>query len=279
MSIWTLYFDIAGRATEQSTTNKFFSIGGLVINTKDEESIRRLVVNKNIKKLKYATNISLDEIINIIKKWAIFAEVYQFRKTQPYWDRFWRKGENTYRDILKVAEKEYKGSHQNRKLRIARPANFLRLYLFSVSIGYLTHTCIKENKLSNIVITNGHRVLKLNLVFDYDITGKENQELFIYGLNLWSSITKMPEIFKIQPQLGNIKIFKVTQDPNLLIVDNLAGLFQYLAKNKISLPHENLSEEEIKNYSTKFNDLRNFNYKILDFKFKYPDLNYRLFFG
>ena len=277
MSIWTLYFDIAGRATEQSISNEFFSIGGLVINTEDEENIRRFVVNKNIKKWKYASKTSLDGIINIISKWAIFAEVYQFRKTQPYWDQFWRKGENTYRDLLKVAEKEYKGSHKNRKLRIARPANFLRSYLFSVSIGYLTHTCIKENKLSNIVNINGHKILKQNLVFDYDITGKENQELFIYSLSLWPSITKMPEIFKIQPELGTIKILRVTQDPNLLIVDNLAGVFQYIAKNKIILPHNNLSEKEVKSYANKFVNLRNFNYKILDFKFEYPGLNYNFF--
>lgn len=279
MSILTLYFDIAGRATEQSTSNEFFSIGGLVVNTEDEESIRGHIVNNNITKWKYATETSLDEIITIMNKWAIFAEVYQFRKTQPYWNRFWQKGNATYRDILKVAEKKYKGSYANRKMRIARPANFLRSYLFSISCGYLTHTCIKQNKLSNIVNISGQKILKQNLVFDSDISGKRNQELFIDSLNLWPSITKMPEIFNIQPQLGNIKIKTETQEPNLLFVDNIAGIFQFLAKNKISLPHDNLDEEDVKKFSIKLTNLRNFNHKILDFKFEYPDLSYRYFFG
>ena len=58
-------------------------------------------------------------------------------------------------------------------------------------------------------------------------------------------------------------------------IDNIAGIFQFLIQKTASNPPNRLNKEIIKELSEQLKQLPNFSFKVLDFKFAYPNLGYK----
>jgi hypothetical protein len=91
------FIDIAGRFSRESKNDPFIVGGGVVLATKEENSIRAKL--KMIPKWKNATPESLNLIAKIITEHNIFGSIVKIEKSSPEWERFWKKGRQGHRDL------------------------------------------------------------------------------------------------------------------------------------------------------------------------------------
>lgn len=238
MNRLTLVYDISGQVTKESTYDSYFTVGGAIIPTANENRVRDLL-KQNIPKWKNATTQSLSIVANTIEENNIYCTVVIVEKSQPEWDTFWENGKDQHNNLAKKLKA---------KVGFAKSGNIVR----NLSIGRCTiiglGALIKSIDKPTILDQNGYAVLNLKIICDTDIQGGENQEVYKTSWERWCKNTKVQPALNIKPKLYSIDFMIEQDEPLIFLPDYLAGCIHCKASGgKTNLP-ENLKYLEVEEF-------------------------------
>ena len=262
MNRLSLFYDIAGRLSKDSQIDKFFTVGGIIIPTCDEVSIRN-AIGRDMPKWTNSNPASLSLIANIFRNHAIHCTVVKIQKTEPAWTNFWNAGEKQSRHL---------SSKTKSKTGFAKPANVLK-YLslskcFAISLGLY----IRLQGVPNILDQHGFSALCLKVVCDTDIQGQENQQVLKKDVEDWCKDTSLTTQLEIKPYIEVIEFQTEQEDILLLLPDYFAGYVHYSsAPQHIALP-ANLSPHDAKQFGVTLSTSGRFNLKEHSFDERFPNL-------
>ncbi len=270
MSRWTLYFDVAGTIDPRTATSDCVTLSCISVPADDEANIRA-EISHTLPKWRNTSIDVANKLVKLILGKSIYVSVVQYRKTEPAWSNFWNYGESHQEQLLQLAEVLYSGSHRNRDLRFMRPGNLLKYYFFAVVSADLLGACIRDKKLSPVVDSAGYQVLNLNLLFDSDITGDQNQEVFKDLWQNWSNQSRIRDVLRISPQINRVEIMTEQDDSNLLLPDYAAGIFHSLNSAYVQAP-SGVPERELQNLANLLIESHKFSFEATDFNLTFPNL-------
>lgn len=234
MNRLSLFYDISGRVSEESQFDRFFTVGGIIILTEDEDKVRA-AIGRGIPKWRDTNGVFLSLIANVLNHYDIHCTVVRIEKTEPAWTQFCSVGDQQY---------QYLSSRTKPKPGFAKPGNVLKEWAFGNCSATGLGLYLKSQGRPVILNPNGFSALYLKIVCDTDIQGQENREVFEGKWRHWCKVTKLTSHLEIKPYIDCVE-FKTEQEENLLsLPDYLAGYIHYSSDpGHISLPM-NLSRKD-----------------------------------
>ncbi len=260
MNRLSLFYDISGRVTKTPKYKDFFSVGGIIIPTIEEDKARQ-VLSIGLPKWKVATTDSLSIIKESIKDFHVDCTVVTFNKSSPEYDKFCTEGHDQHQKLASFA----KG-----KVGFAKPGTVMRYLAFGRCSSASVGTYLRVKGRPTILDPNGYSILYLKVVCDSDIQGEENQRAFIECWKRWSSNNKLRNSLQIKPYIESVDFKTEQEEPLILIPDYIAGSVQFMSSSKYS--HENLSAKVIKDFVTSLIDSKALFIDNFDFNEEFPDL-------
>jgi hypothetical protein len=220
------FIDIAGRFSRESKNDPFIVGGGVVLATKEENSIRAKL--KMIPKWKNATPESLNLIAKIITEHNIFGSIVKIEKSSPEWERFWKKGRQGHRDL----SSQFKGG-----VKFLKPGNIIRqLVLSRCAITSFMHY-LESSGLPLILSPKGLTALSLIVVCDTDIQDEDSIAAFKKTWCRWSKRSGLEKTLEIEPFLETVTFKSESEEPILNLSDSLAGcIHASLARKSYKMP-------------------------------------------
>jgi hypothetical protein len=258
----SLFYDISGRISEGSQLNPFFTIGGVIIPTEDEDKVR-VALGYGIPKWRDANGVSLSLITSVLNHYDIYCTVARIEKTEPAWTEFWSTGDRQY---------QYLSSKTKPKPGFAKPGNVLKDWAFGICSAAGLGLYLRSQGRPVILDPNGLSALYLKVVCDTEIQGEENRKVFEDSWTHWCEVTKLAPHLEIKPYIDCVQ-FKTEQEENLLILpDYLAGYINYSSDTKhVSLP-VNLSRKDAEMFGQALSGSIRFNLIEYPFDEVFPNL-------
>jgi hypothetical protein len=264
MNRLSLFYDISGRVTKASKYNDYFSVGGIIIPTIQEDRAKK-VLSVDLPKWKNATADSLSIIEKAIKDFHIDCTVVTFNKSSSAYEKFCNDGDVQHQKMASFV----KG-----KVGFAKPGTVMRYLAFGRCSAVSVGTYLRVKGRPTILDPKGFSILYLKVVCDSDIQGEENQKAFVECWKRWGNNSKLQNNLQIKPYIKSVEFKTEQEEPLILIPDYIAGSVQYyFSTNHV---HENLSSILIKEFVT--NLINRKELFVVDFVFdeEFPDLTAQL---
>jgi len=262
MNRLSLFYDISGRVSKESQFDKFFTVGGIIIPTGDEEKLR-VAIGQDTPKWRDTNDRYLSLIIDVLKNFEVHCTVVKIEKTEPAWTKFCNAGDQQY---------QYLSSRTNPKPGFAKSANVLKDWAFGKCSATGLGLYVKSQGRPVILDPNGFSALYLKIICDTDIQGQENREVFEDNWKQWCKVTKLTPRLEIKPYIECVE-FKTEQKENLLILpDYLAGYIHYSSDpGRITLP-VTLSKQGADNFGQALSTIVRFDLIEYPFDEIFPNL-------
>ncbi len=262
MNRLSLFCDISGRVSKESQFDKFFTVGGIIIPTGDEDKVR-VAIGQDTPKWRDTNDVYLSLIINVLKIYGIHCTVVKIEKTEPAWTKFWNVGDQQH---------QYLSSRTKPKPGFAKSANVLKDWAFGKCLATGLGFYLKSQGRPVILDPNGFSALCLKIICDTDIQGQESREVFEDNWKHWCKVTKLVPRLEIKPYIDCVE-FKTEQEENLLILpDYLAGYIHYSSgPGRITLP-VNLSKQGADNFGQALSMIVRFDLIEYSFDEIFPNL-------
>lgn len=260
MNRFSLFYDIAGRVTKATKHKDYFSVGGIIIPTIEEEKAKAFL-SFELPKWKNATRDSLSIIEKSIMDFHIEGTVVTFNKNSPSYDKFCADGDKQHQRLASLVKD---------KVGFAKPGTVMRYLAFGICSAANVGIHLRDQGRPTLLDQNGYSILYLKVVCDSDIQGEENKKAFVECWERWSNNSKLQNMLQIKPYIDSVK-FKTEQDePLILIPDYIAGAIQYISSSKPF--HENLTNKGIQKFIKKLIDSEKLSVNNFDFNTDFPDL-------
>lgn len=262
MNRLTLFYDIAGRVSKESQFDRFFTVGGAIIPTEQEDQARD-AIGRDTPKWRDTNDRYLSLVIDILKNFKVYCTVVKIEKTEPAWSKFWNAGNQQY---------QYLSSRTKPKPGFAKSANVLKDWAFGKCLATGLGLYLQDQGRPTILDPNGFSILYLKIICDTDIQGQENREVFEDNWKHWCKATKLTPHLEIKPYLDCVE-FKTEQEDNLLLVpDYLAGYIHYSSDyNRITRP-VSLSKKGANDFGQALSTIVRFNLIEYSFNKLFPNL-------
>ena len=260
MNRLSLFFDISGQVTRQSLHDEFFTVGGVIIPTANESSIRNLCQG-NIPKWKNATPESLSFMEKTISENDVYCAVVRIEKTNQEWEAFWVNG---------VKQHNYLANQFKTKVGF-KPGTVIRLLTFSrcamIGLGFY----LKSQGSPRILDSSGFPILNLRITYDTDIQGEQDRKAFKETWKSWFKKSTREQTLGIRPCLETVEFMTESEEPLINLPDFIAGCIHYLSSGSYLLS-EQLNRSDIKQFGEFIRASEKFKFESWQFKENFPNL-------
>lgn len=262
MNRFSLYYDISGRVTKETKYDNFFTVGGALFPSSQEDKLRS-TLPADSPKWKQSTPESLNLISECLRQFDILCTAVKFEKTQPAWDKFWQDGENQH---------QYFASKLKGKVGFAKPGYVMKAYAINKcsAIGLGSYLRLYANP--TVLDQDGYAILSLKVVCDTEIQGDENQETFIDHWRVWAKTTRLIDELGIKPYIEQIEFSTEQQDSLLTIPDIIAGCVQYISDPDNSELPDSIKNSEAEDFYNNVISLNRLNIVSYPFDELFPNL-------
>lgn len=263
MARLSLFLDIGGRVVKEATGDPFFTVGGVLLNTSAEESVRRLLA-QGAAKWKHADASTLDLAIRVLGGEVSACAVIVVEKTQPWWDEFWNEGTKQHRELT---------VRTNTATGFARPGTVLRFWAFGACAAVLLGAYLRRYGTPQLLDESGMSMLRLKVICDTDIQGDENQDVFRSTWDAWAGRTRLSTELGVQPRIDLVEFRQDENEPILSLADILAG-FGYVRRSGLpsALVPVGLKACEIEQFGANLDRLDTAEQRSVNFKEAFPNL-------
>ena len=253
---------MSGWVSKESQFDKFFTVGGVIIPTGEEDKVRA-AIGHDTPKWRDTNDRYLSKIIYVLKHFKVHCTVVKIEKTEPAWMEFWNAGDQQY---------QYLASRTKPKPGFAKSSNVLKYWAFGNCSATGVALYLKSQERPTILDQNGFAALYLKIICDTDIQGQENREVFEDNWKHWCKVTKLTSRLEIKPYIECVE-FKTEQEENLLMLpDYLAGYIHYSSDPMQITRPVGLSEQCADNFGQALLTIGQFNLVEYQFDELFPSL-------
>jgi hypothetical protein len=228
----TVVSDIAGRVTRDSAGADRITVAGVSLPTGAISQIRRKIP-KFQPKWRNATAADLSLILKIIQSESISIAVRSAYRDPVAWGKFWDSAAAAHLQTAPLT----KG-----RMSFVKAATVIKYWLFIEAVTYATAHAVK---IGSIIAPAGRRrpmLIQRNLVFDSDIDGPDNIEVFEDNWKGGDGKYPLTESLGITMETTGISLTTEQQEPLLLLADYVAGIAHAMHSNSRVLSASSVSQ-------------------------------------
>jgi len=193
MSSWSYYLDISGQIVRNDPISKNVTVGGVAIGDFEMASVRGALSSQPLK-WRDTTVENANQVFDVILGFRLPCAVFHSTRITESggkgWSTFWEMGDSFHSQMASI---------EKGKVGFVKPGTILKYLLFSKCSTLLTALLIKHDKSPQVLGPNGRSILKMNLIFDTDIQGDENQETYEEMWRYWGLVSRSPQVLNISP--------------------------------------------------------------------------------
>lgn len=213
MNRLTALVDIAGRVSKDTFRAPRVTAAAVLIATADEETLRK-ELGSAYPKWGQCTYADAERIIDLLQRYSIAVGVMSIDKDTDAWRSFAKDAEILQKAILR----------ESRKVAgWAKPSVFLTYILLASATAIATGHGVRIDRTPSTLGTDGLRSIERKLIFDSEVSGKENVEVFRSFLE-----REAPEMMfaklGVRLPVPTVDISNEQDEPLLLLADYAAGI-------------------------------------------------------
>ena len=214
----TCFLDVSGRYSHSKEAPLVFAAVGMWSSAVDEVRESLLTAMKSEPRKWSDSGDDADHVkaaVRLIAKRQLYGIVHIIWKDTEKWDLYHQTGQAIYDKGVKNAQEA---------MTYAKPMATLKLHLFGIVLADLYGHILHQNKYRLKPKSNGLRSVTVTGVFDSDIQGDKNQEIF---RRIMGGVTDLPKTEKATGIRTTFSPFISTEqdEPLLLLPDHLAGFY------------------------------------------------------
>ena len=233
MNRLTILGDIAGRVSVSSTGNPRVTAASVVVSTADEGSIRT-ALGTTTPKWGRCSLSDASRVIALLHSRSVAVGVMSINKDTDSWRKF-AEDAKVLQDAIVRQSKQPAGW--------VKPSNLLAFLLLGGSAAMATGHALRVDPSMRIVGEDGLQLIHRRLVFDSDISGSENVDVF---KSFWEkkSIPRS-RLAELGVRMAHVDVSVSTEqeEPLLLLADYAAGIAHSMllpepGRLPLPVPHE-----------------------------------------
>lgn len=214
----TCFLDVSGRYSHSKEAPLVFAAVGMWSSAVDEVRESLLTTMKSETRKWSDSGDDAEHVkaaFRLIAKRQLYGMVHIIWKDTEEWDLYHQNGQAIYDKGVKNAQEP---------MPYAKPMATLKLHLFGIVLAELYGHILHQNKYRLTPKSNNLRSVTVKGIFDFDIQGEKNQEIF---RNVMGGVNELPQT---EEATGIRTIFSPSisteqDEPLLLLPDHLAGFY------------------------------------------------------
>lgn len=213
MNRFTLFTDISGRVSRDVTGNPRVTAATVVFSSAHLGVVTSRL-SENLPKWQSCSYENAQAVIDLINDHAICAGVFSVNKNTEAWSKFCNDSEYLQSSIV---------SQDRHPAGFVKPSNVLAFHLLGGACAVATGHALRISSKKRIVDHSGMSLIERSLVFDSDISGEENLDVF-------KSFWERPGSSRLMDKAGfrfvtkNVRVATEQQEPLLYMADYIAGI-------------------------------------------------------
>lgn len=214
MNRFTLFTDISGRVSRDATGNPRVT-AATVLFPSGQIDIVTAKLPKNLPKWQSCSFESAKVITNLLNDHAISVGVFSVNKHTKAWLKFCQDSKHLQSAIV---------SQDHQPAGFAKPSNVLAFHLLDGACAIATGHALRISSKNRIIDNSGKSLIERSLIFDSDISGEENLDVF---KSLWkNSEYSQPLVERMGFRLltKDVRVATEQQEPLLYLADYIAGI-------------------------------------------------------
>lgn len=212
MTRYTIIADMAGKLA-RVTTNPRVTVAAVAFGSEDVERIRQSIP-ADLPKWALCSLAQAEMMADFIAHEAVAVAALSTLRDTPEWDAFWQESAKLQAAITRQDRK---------KAGFVKAANVTRCALFGWVVTLATAHAIKIAPRTRLLNSRGLEIIEQDVIFDADVSGDENIEVF---RSLWTERRPQPKTNSIGLELlvRDCTLANEQDEPVILLPDYLAGM-------------------------------------------------------
>lgn len=229
MTCITAFFDLAGRISRATGGYSHVTVAGVAIPTEKHSAVSQQL--KSLPKWSEASSEALNEVANHLGR-SVVSVAVRIDRACPDWHRFWDEGKRLVREARAL-----RLNVPGERWQIFEPEVQARLGSFVECCGLVVAEVVKRSERPRVLDQHGLGIIQLARVFDSEIQGEDNRELFdLIWRNehpAWERLLR--DDLNVVLHTAPARLSTEMEEPCLLLADYLAGII-HTFRGRIARP-------------------------------------------
>lgn len=254
--------DIAGRLTRKSRNADRVTVGGVCV-LSDATNFIRDKIPAGHPKWRDATDADVCVILNLLLRESLSCTATSVDKSPTAWMKFWDDANQT---------KAGTASLLGGAISFVKAAAVLKYVLFGQSTTMATTHAIKTGSISWQPHQQEMLAIQETLVFDNEIEGKDNIEMFKQMWTARDAHQPLSHSLGIHREIIDLKLLTEQQEPLLLLPDYVAGIAHCFHSNADTLEASRVSKTAARAAYAQLKESKKYAESVDTFDLSYYDI-------
>ena len=214
MNRYTIFADIAGRVSLDTTGNPRVTAAAVIIESIRVEEVRTMLP-PSLPKWQACSVEAAERVVRLIASEAASVAAVSIDRDTPAWKQFWKDAEGFQAAI--VAQDRHPAG-------FAKAANITVFWLFGCAFALAIAHAIKTGSRDRLVDHLGRELIERSIVCDSDIQGPDNIATFQSFWDRHDNSQPLAERLGLRFTTRSVQVTTEQQEPMLLLADYVAGI-------------------------------------------------------